>query len=80
MKIVNVHEAKSTLSRLIEEVTRTGQAVVIARSGRPVARLMPVTAAPARRKLGTLRGKLVVVGDFDAALPEEVVAGFEGQP
>jgi prevent-host-death family protein len=80
MKMVNVHEAKSTLSRLIEEVTRTGQAVVIARAGRPVAHLVPVTAAPAKRKLGTLRGKLVVNDDFDAALPEEVAAGFEGQP
>lgn len=80
MKMVNVHEAKSTLSRLIEEVTRTGQAVVIARAGRPVARLVPVTAALARRKLGTLRGKLVVNDDFDAALPEEAAAGFEGQP
>ena len=80
MKMVNVHEAKSTLSRLIEEVTRTGQAVVIARAGRPVAQLVPVTAAPAKHKLGTLRGKLVVNDDFDAALPEEVAAGFEGQP
>ena len=78
--MVNVHEAKSTLSRLIEEVTRTGEAVVIARAGRPVARLVPVTSAPANRKLGTLRGKLVVNDDFGAALPEEVAAGFEGQP
>jgi prevent-host-death family protein len=80
MKMVNVHEAKSTLSRLIEEVTRTGQAVVIARAGRPVAQLVPVIAAPAKRKLGTSRGKLVVSDDFDAGLPEETVAGFEGQP
>jgi prevent-host-death family protein len=80
MKMVNVHEAKSTLSRLIEEVTRTGKAVVIARAGRPVARLMPVTAAHGERKLGTLRGKLVVDDDFDAALPEKTLAGFEGRP
>ena len=78
MKIVNVHEAKSTLSRLIEEVTRTGKAVVIARAGRPVAQLVPVKVAHGKRKLGTLRGKLVVNDDFDAALPEETVAGFEG--
>ena len=80
MRMVNVHEAKSTLSRLIEEVTRTGNAVVIARAGRPVAHLVPVTAAPAKRKLGTLRGQLVVNDDFDAALPEELTAGFEGRP
>ena len=78
--MVNVHEAKSTLSRLIEEVTRTGEAVVIARAGRPVAQLVPVTVAPARRKLGTLRGKLAVNNGFDAALPEDVAAGFEGRP
>ena len=80
MKVVNVHEAKSTLSRLIEEVARTGEPVVIARAGRPVAQLVPITAAPARRRLGTLRGKLVVNDDFEAALPEDMVAGFEGQP
>jgi len=77
--MVNVREANSTLSRLIEEVTRTGNAVVIAPAGRPVAQLVPVTAAPAKRKLGTLRGQLVVNDDFDAALPEELAAGFEGQ-
>lgn len=79
MKMVNVHEAKSTLSRLIEEVTSTGETVIIARAGRPVAQLVPVTAAPAKRKLGTLRGKLLVNDDFDAALPEEILAGFEGR-
>ena len=80
MKVVNVHEAKSTLSRLIEEVARTGEPVVIARAGRPVVRLVPITAGPTKRELGTLRGKLVVKDDFDAPLPEELVDRFEGQP
>ena len=80
MKTVNVREAKATLSRLIEEVTRTGEAVVITRAGRPVVQLVPFTASSATRALGTLRGKLVVNDDFDAPLPEKIAAGFEGVP
>lgn len=76
--MVNVHQAKSTLSRLIEEVITTGAAVIIARAGKPAVQLVPVTDPIAKRKLGTLRGKLVVTDDFDAGLPEEIVARFEG--
>jgi prevent-host-death family protein len=76
-RTVNIHEAKTHLSRLVEEV-HEGEEIVIAKAGRPVARLVPVRPARARRKLGWLKGKLTVPDDFDAPLPDEVLADFEG--
>jgi prevent-host-death family protein len=63
---VNVHEAKTHLSRLLARV-EAGETVVIARAGQPVAVLAPFKA-PARRRPG--RDRIVVHGDFDAPLPE----------
>ncbi len=73
---VNVHEAKTHLSRLLEAVER-GEDVVIARAGRPVARLVPVVPAPRRREPGTWRGQGCIADDFDET-PESVIAGFHG--
>ncbi len=73
---VSVHEAKTHLSRLLRRVS-AGEEVVIARSGKPVARLVSVETAPARR-FGIDSGILEVPEDFDAALPPEVLAEFEG--
>lgn len=78
MKTVNVHEAKTHLSRLLEEV-EAGQEVVIARAGRPVARLMPLPLVRPQRPLGILAGRYAVPDDWDAPLPDEVIAGFEGR-
>ncbi|MEX1163205.1 MAG: type II toxin-antitoxin system prevent-host-death family antitoxin [Nitriliruptor sp.] len=75
-EIVNVHEAKSSLSRLLRVVEDGGTDVVIARHGRPVARLVPYGPAP--RRLGVLAGELVVPDDFDAPLPDDLLASFEG--
>ncbi|MPY90377.1 MAG: type II toxin-antitoxin system prevent-host-death family antitoxin [Luteitalea sp.] len=74
MKMVNVHEAKTHLSRLIDEVAQGGD-VVIARAGHPVVRLVPV--ASSRRILGQDRGRVVIADDFDAPLPEHMLADFE---
>ncbi len=74
MRVVNVHQAKTHLSRLIEEVEK-GDEVVIARAGRPVARLVPLRPI---KRLGLLEGRLTVPEDFDAPLPEEIIAAFEG--
>jgi prevent-host-death family protein len=78
MSTVNIHAAKTNLSRLIEEVVE-GEEVVIAKAGRPVARLVPIGKAPGKRTLGILKGKLRVPHDFDAPLPAEVIAAFEGR-
>jgi prevent-host-death family protein len=79
MQTVNIHAAKTHLSRLIDAVIE-GEEIVIARSGRPVARLVRLQqeANPGRRQLGVLGGKLKVPDDFDAPLPEEVLRDFEG--
>jgi len=71
---VNVHEAKTHLSRLLAEVEH-GEEVVIARAGKPVAKLVPVQA-PAGRRLGIDEGVFEVPDDFDAPLPDEVLADF----
>ena len=75
MRVVNIHQAKTHLSKLVEEVER-GEEVIIARAGRPVARLVPLQSP---RRLGLLRGRLTVPEDFDTPLPEEVLATFEGE-
>jgi len=74
-KQVNVHAAKTHLSRLLEEVL-LGEEVVIARGGRPVARLVPLQETPARRTPGTARGKVRMANDFDAPLPEDLAEAF----
>ena len=76
MNTVNIHAAKTHLSRLIDEVAE-GEEVVIAKAGRPVARLVPIGKAPRRRTLGSLAGRLTVPRDFDAPLPDEILAAFE---
>ncbi len=74
--LVNVHEAKTHLSRLLEQAL-AGDDVIIMRSGRPLVRLVPVDQAPARRVVGTGKGDFVVPDDFDEALPEDVLREFE---
>lgn len=81
MQTVNIHAAKTRLSRLVDEAA-AGQEIVIARAGKPVARLMPLAPpsqqAP-KRVLGILAGRLRVPADFDAPLSDEDLAGFEGR-
>ena len=77
VRTVNMHEAKTHLSRLVEDVV-AGEEVIIARAGKPVARLIAAGRRPKRRKLGFLAGRLHVPDDFDAPLPDDVIADFEG--
>ena len=76
MKIFNVHEAKTHLSRLLKRVSN-GEEIVIAKSGTPVARLVPADKPVKDRVLGTQKGRFAVPNDFDAPLPNEILAGFE---
>ena len=78
MGIVNTHEAKTNLSKLIDEV-QNGAEVVIARANRPVARLAPIREKQRPRRPGYLKGKVRVAADFDAPLPPDVVHAFEGE-
>ncbi len=75
MTQVGIHEAKTHLSRLLRRVA-AGEEVVIARAGRPVARLVPVREARLR-ELGRDRGVFSVPDDFDQPLPDEILRAFE---
>jgi prevent-host-death family protein len=77
MACVNIYEAKTHLSRLLERACE-GEEIVIARAGRPVARLVPIGAVKPR-VLGADAGVFSVPDDFDAPLSERVLAGFEGK-
>lgn len=73
---VGVHEAKTTLSKLLKRV-EGGEVIVINRDGKPVAKLVPVDEVE-RRVLGQDVGKFKVPDDFDAPLPESLLEAFEG--
>jgi prevent-host-death family protein len=74
---VNVHEAKTHLSRLLARVA-AGEEIVIARAGKPVARLVPFRKLKGKRALGIDKGLYVIPDDFDAPLPDDMLAAFEG--
>lgn len=76
---VNIHEAKTHLSRLLQRVAG-GEEITIARAGVPIARLVAVRAKRATRPMGMDRDTLVIADDFDAPLPREVMAAFLGDP
>jgi prevent-host-death family protein len=74
---VSIYEAKTRLSHLVDRALR-GDQIVITRHGRPVARLVPARPPRKPRRLGALRGKIRVAPDFDAPLPNDLLALFEG--
>jgi prevent-host-death family protein len=76
MRTVNIHAAKTQLSRLVDAAA-AGEEIIIAKSGKPIARLGPLLTARRKRNLGILEGKLSVPADFDAPLPDEVLDAFE---
>jgi prevent-host-death family protein len=75
-KPVSIHAAKTHFSRLVERAAN-GEEIIIAKAGKPVARLMPLAAPARRRQLGLLKGKIKIADDFDAPLPEEILRQFE---
>jgi prevent-host-death family protein len=75
MKTVTIHEAKTNLSKLIEQAC-AGQEVVIARGPEPVVRLVPIMDVKGRRQPGALRGKLHVGRDFFEPLSDEEIAAW----
>lgn len=77
MPKINIHEAKTHLSRYVEEAAQ-GREIIIAKAGKPVARIAPLAAVKAVRRLGLLDGKARIPDDFNAPLPDEVLAEFLG--
>lgn len=78
MKRVNIHEAKTHFSRLVDEAA-AGEEIIIAKAGVPAARLGPIVQNKPTRRFGVLKGKIVVADDFDLPLPDDVIADFEGR-
>lgn len=76
--IVNIYEAKTHLSRLVDRAA-SGEDVVIGRGGKPAARLTALAPAKRAIRFGVLKGQLRIAADFDAPLPDDVLAGFEGR-
>jgi prevent-host-death family protein len=74
---VNIHEAKTHLSRLLQRVA-AGEEVTVARAGVPVARLVAVDQKMSARPLGFARGQVWVADDFDAPLPDDLLKAFYG--
>lgn len=75
-RTVDVHEAKTHLSRLLEAV-EAGEDVVIARAGEPIARLVPVAARTEPRAPGSWRGRVIIAADFYET-PDELITAFHG--
>jgi prevent-host-death family protein len=76
MAVFNVHDAKTNLSRLLERAAQ-GEEIIIAKSGRPIAKLVRMAAEP--RRPGRLKGRIRIAPDFDEPLPDEVMAAFRGE-
>jgi len=75
MKTVNLHAAKTHLSRLVDEAL-AGKDIVIARAGKPLVRLAPVSAKARRKGFGADRGRIRIKGNFDAPLPDDLLRAF----
>ncbi|MDQ3751383.1 MAG: type II toxin-antitoxin system Phd/YefM family antitoxin [Actinomycetota bacterium] len=75
--LVNVHEAKTNFSRLLDRVSR-GEQIVIGRAGKPVAKLVPYSEASGPRSPGAWKGRVKITPDFDD-LPAELTAAFLGE-
>ena len=78
MRTVNIHEAKTQFSRLVDAAAN-GEEIVIAKAGKPAARLVPMERPKVVRRFGGLKGKVRIADDFDAPLPDDVIAAFEGR-
>jgi len=77
-EIINIHDAKTHLSRIVDRVA-AGAEVVIAKAGKPMVRLSPIEGIPKKKKLGMLKGRITVPEDFNAPLDESVIDDFEGR-
>lgn len=78
MEVISMHQAKSTLSQLVKRASN-GETILIGAYGKINAKLVPVTQPTApQKRIGILAGKLTVPDNFDAPLPDDVLAAFEG--
>lgn len=76
MKKLNIYEVKTHLSKLVEQA-HNGETIIIAKSGKPWAKIIPFDAPKKRFKFGTMKGKIKISDDFNAPLPDDILALFE---
>jgi prevent-host-death family protein len=77
MHMLNIHKAKTQFSKIVEWAIN-GEETIIAKSGKPVAKLVPISPEKPRRPLGVLKGKIKIADDFDDPLPDDILSSFEG--
>jgi antitoxin (DNA-binding transcriptional repressor) of toxin-antitoxin stability system len=78
MDSVNIYEAKTRLSQLVDRAV-SGEDVVVSRNGKPLVRITRLLEPRPVIRFGLLKGRVRVAGDFDAPLPDDLIAGFEGR-
>jgi len=76
--MINIHQAKTHFSKLIDAAMK-GEEVIIAKAGKPLAKLVPILLDKPQRKPGALKGKIRISKDFDAPLPSDILDQFEGK-
>lgn len=78
IEIIKFYEAKTRFSQLVDKAA-SSEDVVVSRNGKPLVRITRPEGPRRRIKFGVMKGRLVVAADFDAAMPDSVLAGFEGR-
>jgi prevent-host-death family protein len=76
MRTVNIHEAKTHLSAILKRV-ETGEDILIAKAGKPIARVSPMPASTGKRRPGSAKGKIIMAKSFMAPLPKNILKEFE---
>ncbi len=79
MQTINIHEAKTHLSRLVEEVAMTQEPIILAKAGKPRVQIVPLKEPLKKRQMGTLKGKLNIPDDFDHLYAAEIAELFNGE-
>lgn len=81
MQTVNIHEAKTHLSRLVEKAAK-GEAFIIAKAGKPMVKVTPIEDAPKKaiQRIGFMEGEFQIADDFDTLHQDEIEAMFYGEP
>jgi prevent-host-death family protein len=79
MRTVNIHEAKTHLSKLVDQAAK-GEPFIIARAGKPLVKVVALDAPAAPQRLGFMKGEIEIPDDFDRMFEAEIQAMFEGEP
>jgi prevent-host-death family protein len=79
MRTVNIHEAKTHLSKPVDAAAN-GEPFIIAKAGKPLVKVVPLDAPQTPRRLGFMDGEIEIPDDFDRMFEDEIVALFEGKP